>query len=55
MLDGIIVLTPSPCKLSGSFSIAGKGGFRILSISLGKFYKASFILAEFKPFLCLIE
>ena len=46
MLEGIIIFTASPCK-----SLVGnvKGGFRILSNTFGRLYKASLFIAELKP------
>ena len=55
MFEGMIIFTPSPCKLSDSFSIAGRAGFRILSISFGRLYKASFILAALNPILGILS
>ena len=53
MLEGMIIFTPSPSRSpeSSTFSIDGKGRFRILSITFGRLYKTSFFLAAFKPIL----
>ena len=62
MLEGMIsfnlwaykLLSDIFSKESSFFSISGKMGFIILVIVFGRLYKASFIVAEFRPFVCSI-
>ena len=58
MFEGMIVFSnfwPSKSLESSPFSSVGKGGFRILSITFGRLYKASLILVELKPTLAILS
>ena len=58
MLDGNIFFIPPPSKSSDcSFSTGGnaKGGLRIFATVFGSSYKTSFLVADFNPFVCVIE